>query len=61
MGANHSAYSWSVSNGTILSGQGTQTVTIRAGAAGTPLTIQGTASSGSCCTAIDTVTVTVNP
>jgi hypothetical protein len=61
MGASHSAYSWSVSNGTILSGQGTQTVTIRAGTAGTPLTIQGTASSGSCCTAIDTVTVTVNP
>lgn len=61
MGPNHSGYNWSVSNGTILSGQGTQTATIRAGAAGTPLTIRGTASSGACCTAIDMVTVTVNP
>ena len=61
MGPNHSGYNWSVSNGTILSGQGTQTVSIRAGAAGTPLTIQGTASSGACCTANDTVAVTVNP
>lgn len=60
MGPNHSAYNWSVTNGSILSGQGTQTATIRAGTAGTPLTIQGTASNGSS-TAIDTVTVTVNP
>lgn len=61
MGPNHSGYNWSVTNGTVISGQGTQTATIRAGIAGTPLTIQGTASSGSCCTAIDTVTMTVNP
>jgi hypothetical protein len=60
MGPNHSAYNWSVTNGNILSGQGTQTATIRAGTAGTPLTIQGTASNGSS-TAIDTVTVTVSP
>jgi hypothetical protein len=60
MGPNHSAYNWSVTNGTILSGQGTQTATIRAGAAETPLTIQGTASNGTS-TAIDTVTLTVNP
>jgi hypothetical protein len=59
MGPNHSAYNWSVTNGTILSGQGTQTATIRAGTAGTPLTIQGTASSGTCCTAIDTVSVSI--
>jgi hypothetical protein len=59
MGANHSAYNWSVTNGTILSGQGTQTATIRAGTAGTPLTIQGTASSGTCCTATDTVSVSI--
>jgi len=61
MGPNHSAYNWSVTNGTILAGQGTQTATIRAGTAGTPLTIQGTASSGTCCTAIDRVNVSVNP
>ncbi len=61
MGPNHSAYTWSVTNGTVLSGQGTQTATIRAGTAGTPLSIQGTASSGTCCTAIDTVNVSVNP
>lgn len=61
MGASHSSYNWSVTSGTILSGQGTQTATIRAGAAGTPLTIQGTATSNGIGTAIDTVTVTVNP
>lgn len=60
MGTGHSGYNWSVTNGTILSGQGTRTATIQAGAAGTPLTIQGTASNGTS-TAIDTVTMTVNP
>jgi hypothetical protein len=53
-------YAWTIGNGTITSGQGTDQITFTAGAAGTPLTLSVTESSPAGCTgAAGTATVTV--
>lgn len=60
MPAGAASYVWSATNGTIQSGQGTRTATILVtGAAGSTVTVHGTASNGAGCTATDTASVAV--
>ena len=55
-------YAWTIGNGTVTSGQGTDQITFTAGTAGIPLTLSVTESSSSGCTsAAGTATVTVAP
>jgi hypothetical protein len=55
-----STYAWTIGNGTITAGQGTDQITFTAGVAGTPLTLSVTESNPSGCTsAPGTATVTV--
>jgi hypothetical protein len=55
-------YAWTIGNGTITSGQGTDQITFTAGAAGIPLTLSVTESNASgCASAAGTATVTVAP
>jgi PKD repeat protein len=52
------SYSWNVTNGTILSGQGTNVVSVRAGSSGS-VSLSGTASNGSGCSASSSATVAI--
>jgi PKD-like domain len=57
-----STYSWTITNGTITSGQGTNQITFTAGVAGTPLTLSVTETNASgCVSAAGTKTITVAP
>jgi hypothetical protein len=57
-----SSYAWTIGNGTITAGQGTNQITFTAGVAGTPLTLSVTETSSSGCTSgAGTATVTVAP
>ncbi|MEO8055276.1 MAG: hypothetical protein ABI768_08985 [Acidobacteriota bacterium] len=57
-----STYSWSVSNGTITAGQGTNQITFTAGSAGTPLRLSVTeAGSAGCVSGPGTATLAVVP
>jgi FG-GAP-like repeat len=57
-----STYSWTIQNGTITSGQGTNQITFTAGVAGTPLTLSVTETTVSgCVSAAGTKTITVAP
>jgi hypothetical protein len=55
-----STYAWTITNGTITAGQGTNQITFTAGTAGTPLTlsVKETTASG-CVSAAGTATITV--
>jgi PKD-like domain len=52
------SYNWSVTNGTILSGQGTNVVSVRAGSSGS-VSLSGTASNGSGCSASGSASVAI--
>jgi hypothetical protein len=54
-------YAWTIGNGTITSGQGTNEITFTAGAAGVPLTLNVTAAAGGCPSGGAFATVTVLP
>lgn len=54
-------YAWTIGNGTITSGQGTNQITFTAGAAGVPLTLNVTAAVGPCPSGGAFATVTVLP
>ncbi|HSB37104.1 MAG TPA: hypothetical protein VLH41_09500, partial [Thermoanaerobaculia bacterium] len=57
-----STYAWTIGNGTITGGQGTNQVTFTAGAVGTPLTLSCIETNGSgCVSAPGTANVTVGP
>ena len=54
-------YAWTITNGTITSGQGTNQITFTAGTAGTPLTLNVTATVGVCPSGGGFANVTVLP
>ena len=54
-------YAWTITNGTITSGQGTNQITFTAGTAGTPLTLSVSATVGACPFGGGFATITVAP
>lgn len=55
------AYAWTITNGTITSGQNTNQITFTAGTAGTPLTLSVSATAAGCPAGSGGATVTVAP